>query len=331
MHVIFFHRKPRPNFNFSVESLFYSVRRNLPLEVEFKIKEVKYYSNGFLKRLYICFECWFAQNTHSINHVTGDIYFISIFLKRRKTVITILDLGLLNREKSIKYWLLKYFWIVIPCKRSAAITAISESTKQELLKFVKIPADKIKVIYVPISDKFVQKPKQFDKSKPIILQLGTKPNKNVERLVLALKGISCILDIVGEMEERLQHLLIENKVEYRQSKNLSELEIVKKFEASDIVSFSSTYEGFGMPIVEANTVGRVVVTSNILSMPEVAGGAARLVNPFDVNSIRQGILDVIQNDKLRENLILLGFKNAERFNAKNIAAQYTEIYKQLAG
>ena len=58
---------------------------------------------------------------------------------------------------------------------------------------------------------------------------------------------------------------------------------------TDILSFVSTYEGFGMPIVEANAIGRVVVTSNVLSMPEVAGNAAHLVDPFDVNSIREGI------------------------------------------
>ncbi|MFM7851415.1 MAG: glycosyltransferase, partial [Flammeovirgaceae bacterium] len=114
-----------------------------------------------------------------------------------------------------------------------------------------------------------------------------KPNKNVQRLVRALKGISCVLDIVGEIDEELNNMLIENRVEFQQAQSLTESQILKKYESADIVSFVSTYEGFGMPIVEANTVGRVVVTSNILSMPEVAGNAARLVDPFDVGSIRE--------------------------------------------
>ena len=67
--------------------------------------------------------------------------------------------------------------------------------------------------------------------------------------------------------------------------NLSNEEIKKKYEDCDILTLVSTYEGFGMPIIEANRVGRPVITSNILSMPEVAGEAACLVNPFDIENI----------------------------------------------
>ncbi|MFM7854151.1 MAG: hypothetical protein ACKO96_20075, partial [Flammeovirgaceae bacterium] len=177
MHVIFFHRKPRPNFNFGVENQFKAVRQNLPVDVEYQVKQVKYFSNGFFKRLYIGLECWLAQKEKSVNHVTGDINFVALFLKRNKTVLTVLDLGLLNRKKSIKYWLLRYFWVVLPCKKSAVVTPISESAKEELMKYVNIPAKKIRVVYVPISDSFTPKPKSFNKHKPLILQIGTKPNK----------------------------------------------------------------------------------------------------------------------------------------------------------
>jgi glycosyltransferase involved in cell wall biosynthesis len=84
-----------------------------------------------------------------------------------------------------------------------------------------------------------------------------------------------------------------------------------------------------MPIVEANAVGRVVVTSNLLSMPEVAGGAAHLVDPFDVSSIRSGILKVIEDDSYREALITKGFANRKRFDTRQIAQEYAEIYRLL--
>ena len=93
--------------------------------------------------------------------------------------------------------------------------------------------------------------------------------------------------------------------------------------------FASTYEGFGMPIVEANAVGRAVVAGNVCSTPEVASDAACLVDPFQVDSIRRGIQRVIQHRTYRETLIRNGLYNARRFTAKAIASQYLQIYLEV--
>jgi glycosyltransferase involved in cell wall biosynthesis len=225
--------------------------------------------------------------------------------------------------------LLQWFWIILPVKRVAVVTTISASAKQELLKYVRISPDHIKVVYVPISSAFSPSLKIFNKEKPTILQVGTKPNKNVARLAEALSGINCRLDIIGDVNEQLALVLKNSGVEYTASKNLSPQAIVDRYHQADILAFVSTYEGFGMPIVEANAVGRVVVTSNVLSMPEVAGNAAHLVDPFDVKSIRQGILQVMENDAYREKLIANGFENRKRFSASHIAEQYSAIYRSL--
>ena len=84
-----------------------------------------------------------------------------------------------------------------------------------------------------------------------------------------------------------------------------------------------------MPILEGNSVGRPVITSNLLSMPEVAGAAACIVDPTNVEDIRVGILKIINDKDYREDLIKNGFTNAQRFDAKEIARQYVEIYKEL--
>jgi glycosyltransferase involved in cell wall biosynthesis len=225
--------------------------------------------------------------------------------------------------------ILHWFWIVLPVKRSAVVTTISESTKTELLKYVKTDPSKIIVIYVPISPYFVPEPKKFNKEEPLILQVGTKLNKNVIRLAKALSGIRCKLEIVGELDSALREELQRSNIQYVSSKNLSNEEVLNKYRMADIVSFVSTYEGFGMPIVEANAIGRVVVTSNLLSMPEVAGDAAHLVDPFDVTSIRDGIVKVIEDDMYRERLIQNGYRNKERFDVKHIARQFTDIYAKL--
>jgi len=327
MKVIFFHRKPRPNFNFSVENLFHQIREALPKNVDWEVRQLRFYSQGFLKRLFICLEAAWRQK--GINHVTGDINFIAIFLRKRKTVLTILDVGFMKHKSKLARMILQLFWIVLPVKRAGVITTISQSTKDELLKYVDINPSLIKVIYVPISTSFVPLPKKFNKQKPVILQIGTKPNKNVLRLVQALRGISCKLEIVGEIGPELVGALEASPIDYTASKNLSQQELLEKYKSADILSFVSTYEGFGMPIAEGNAIGRVVVTSNILSMPEVAGNAAHLVDPFDVQSIRNGILKVISDDVYREQLIERGYQNHLRFDVQRIAQQFAEIYESM--
>ncbi len=328
MKVVYFHRKPRPDFNFSVENLFKFVRSHLPPHVDWEVKELRYFSSGLFKRLYIGIEALFSQK--GINHITGDVNFIALFLKKRYTVLTILDLGLLNHSKGFARWLLKLFWIQLPVRRSAIITTISQSTKNELLRHVRVDPARVKVVYVPISERYVFDPKMFNKAKPTILQIGTKPNKNVIRLVRALVGICCKLEIVGDVNDELATEIRTCKIEFGHSKNLSDEQVHEKYKQADIVSFVSTYEGFGMPIVEANAIGRPVVTSNLLSMPEVAGNAAILVDPFDVSSIRNGIMRLIEDDSLREELIRNGLANVKRFDVSQIARQYTGIYELLS-
>jgi glycosyltransferase involved in cell wall biosynthesis len=97
----------------------------------------------------------------------------------------------------------------------------------------------------------------------------------------------------------------------------------------DLLVFASTFEGFGLPIVEAQATGRPVVTSNIMSMPEVAGDAACLVDPFNVSSIREGVLKVINDSDYRNALVKAGFENVKRFQPEQIARQYAELYHEL--
>ena len=119
--------------------------------------------------------------------------------------------------------------------------------------------------------------------------------------------------------------LNENNIDYANFTYLSDEEVFEQYKECDMLSFVSTYEGFGMPIVEANTVGRPVITSNLLSMPEVAGDAALIVNPYNIDEIRNGILKIINDDIYRNNLIHNGYENVKRFNLNDIAEQYSNI------
>ncbi|NJL74867.1 MAG: glycosyltransferase family 4 protein [Saprospiraceae bacterium] len=105
--------------------------------------------------------------------------------------------------------------------------------------------------------------------------------------------------------------------------------MVQQYLDCDILVYVSTYEGFGMPIIEANSVERPVLTSNVTSMPDVAGNAACLVDPFDVQAIRQGLLQIINDATYREQLLANGRINKLRFDPDYIANSYYELYKKI--
>jgi glycosyltransferase involved in cell wall biosynthesis len=123
--------------------------------------------------------------------------------------------------------------------------------------------------------------------------------------------------------------LSENNIDYSSVANISDDEIVREYERSDMLVFVSTYEGFGLPIVEANAVGRPVITSNILSMPEVAGDAACLVDPLNVSEIKDGIRRIITDAHYRKQLVENGYRNAKRFEAAAVAGQYAQLYEEV--
>ena len=149
------------------------------------------------------------------------------------------------------------------------------------------------------------------------------------RLAEALRDISCHLRIVGELTPKQIAVLPECGIQYSFVSNVSDVQIVEEYQRCDMLVFVSIYEGFGLPILEAQATGRPVVASNIMSMPEVAGDTACLVDPFDVAAIRDGILKVIGDPMYCEELVRGGFENVERFRPKKIAAQYVELYKNI--
>jgi glycosyltransferase involved in cell wall biosynthesis len=328
MKVVFFQRKKSGIF-FSIEELFERIRYSLPLTVTSVVKEMRFESVGFARRLYCCVESFFSQG--DINHITGDIHFVAPFLTKKKTILTIHDLGFMHNRKGITRLVLKWFWITFPAKRVAMITTVSEATKSELLKYSSIDPIKIRVIYNPISSAFSKRSKLFNKDMPTLLQVGTTPNKNILRLIAAIQDLPCKLYVLGTLDAECKKEIDSLNIDYKEFRNLSVREVVDLYELSDIVCFASTVEGFGLPIVEANTVGRVVVTSNISSMPEIASNAAHYVDPFNIQSIRQGIVMVIQNDLYREQLIENGYVNRRRFNISLIAHQYLDLYNELLG
>jgi len=327
MNVVFFQRKPRKTGNFSLEFIFEDVRSRLPAHIESRVAISRFLSDGVLKRAYNMVEAAFRQG--DVNHVTGDVNFLAILLNSNKTVLTIHDCFLMTVKTGLSKLLYKKLFLDWPVKRATCITAVSEATKSDIIKFTGCPADKITVIPSIISEDYQPHPKDFNKEKPVIMAIGTAGNKNLLRLIQALKGFPCHFSIVGKISEAQKEALEKNEVEYSNAFNISDEEMREKYLECDMLAFPSTYEGFGMPILEANAVGRAVLTSRVSSMPYVAGDAACLVDPFDPNSIREGIDKIIHDDKYRQGLIENGYKNIARFAPDRIAGMYCDLYLKI--
>jgi len=325
--ITYFLRKRRAGANFSLEQIFSDLAHRFKKDYHIDEQVLPFVSSGVLKRLMNVYSAPFNQG--DINHVTGDINYVAILLQKRKTISTILDLGILHRTKGIKRRILLNIWFKWPVYRSRWVTVISEATKQDLLSNVNCNPDKIKVIYVPISKSFKRVDKSFNKECPVILQIGGAPNKNLKGLISAVGGINCKLLIVGKISEVNLRLLKDAKIEYENKVAIPFEEVIGCYESADMLFFASTFEGFGMPILEAQAVGRPVVTSNILSMPEVGGNAAIYVDPYNVSEIRKAIGQVLENEKLRDSLVTDGFENVKRFDSDKIALQYEALYKDV--
>jgi glycosyltransferase involved in cell wall biosynthesis len=289
-----------------------------------------YKGADFFARVYDIFSVAF-KSRNTVNHVTGDFNYATFFMPRKYTILTIHDLYRLYvyKNKSIKSYFLKWFWLKIPIAKSTIVTAISECTKAEILSYSDCKPDKIRVIYNCISPSFKPAPKKFNKERPVLLQIGTRKNKNLEGLIRAIAGINCRLEIVGSPSAEAMQLLEEHHIDFNCSGRLSEAELIQKYIGCDVLVFVSFFEGFGMPIIEANVVERVVVTGNTSAMPEIAGDAACLVDAFDIDSMRAGIRRVIEDESYREKLIEAGRENRKRFDPNHIANQYYELYREV--
>lgn len=312
-----------------MERLFEEIRQVSPPDIQYRSHVSPRFSKGVLGRLINMAAG--RREAGDVNHVIGDVHYLAIALPGERNVLTVHDCAPLNRLRGWKRELLRLLWFEWPARRVRVVTTISETTRGELARWLSPSlASKIRVIHNCVRREFQFRPKTFDSSCPVILQVGTGWNKNVECVARALAGIPCHFEIVGELRGGQKNLLDELKLNYRALGKLSDVELVAAYERADLLLFASLYEGFGLPIVEAQATGRPVITSDRSAMPEVAGTAALFVNPEDVDSIRSALTRLINDAALRQSLIAAGIENVKRFRPETIAAQYAALYRELA-
>lgn len=313
----------------SIERVFRQVAGNLSDSTfEGGFQKLKFGNSisGIIKNLLL-----FKKKEADIYHITGHIHYMALVFPRNKTILTIHDLRFLHTKNKIRRFFLKKLFLDWPVRKLKYLTVISESTKKELLVVTKCEADKIIVIENPLDDTLVSNGivRGFNNECPTILQIGTMENKNIPALIEALEGINCKLRVIGKLNEKQTQLLAKSEICFENRYEINDQEMRSEYENADIIAFCSTYEGFGLPIIESQAMRKPVITSNLSPMREVSGGAAYLADPFDHLSIREGINKIIHNKKYRENLIKRGIENINRFNSESIARKYETLYEEI--
>lgn len=282
-----------------------------------------------------------------------DLLFIPAFscpvFYRGKTVITVHDL--IGRIfKGNFSWSAKLYWSrILPHSFRCAdhLIAISQNTKKDLLKYLKIPAEKISVVhlaanfcYQPSKDveKATQILKKYKINAPFILSVGTlEPRKNYQRLIQAFalaRRKEELLVIVGKAGWGLKEILLlirrlrlENKVlllDY-----VPEEDLLFLYNTCLFFIFPSLYEGFGLPPLEAMNCGAPVIVSNTSSLPEVVGTAGLYIDPYNIEDIKEKIEALLQDSTLPTELKEKSLQQARKFSWEKTAQATIEIFKRI--
>lgn len=323
--VVHIHRQPRVGA-YSIENVFNTVAN----ELRNQGLSVIDYQLGSRRRLLLDILA-LRRLKADVYHVTGDVNYIVQFLPRGKVVLTVHDIGhYLTGLSGWRRQVYRWFWLLLPLHFASRITAVSESTRDNLIKHMGRESAEINVIencYNPIFHPVI---KSFNDVCPRILQVGTSPYKNVPRLIRALRSIACQLVLIGPIDNEIQSAIVETGVIVENYVGISDKELHQEYAKADIVAFVSIGEGFGVPIIEAQAMGRPLLTANIPPMSVAAGEGASLADPLSVSAIRLGILRLIQDAIYRDQVVEAGIRNVAAYSPYVVAQKYMKVYAEIA-
>ncbi len=275
------------------------------------------------------------------------------FLNRGvKKVLTIHDLTpLLFPETHVRKTVL--LWnssLKLIKNRVDMIIADSQNTKNDCMKYLDIPGEKIKVVhlaadtrYKPLKNKEelrIELESKYGLKHPFILSVGTlEKRKNISTLLKAFhklksNGVNHKLVITGG-EGWKYHEIFDTLDKYDLKKDViftgyvPDDDLVKLYNSADVFVYPSLYEGFGLPPLEAMACGCPVITSNTSSLPEVVGDAGIMVDPLDADGLYQEIYEILTDDKLKSMLMKKSLQRASMFNWRRTAQETWDIYEEI--
>ena len=280
-----------------------------------------------------------------------DLYHATDFVlppTSARSLLTVHDLSFVRVPETASPRLKAYLDVVVPrsVRRANHILADSQATKDDLIALYDTPPEKITVLLSGVDARFhrVDDPSIRQKYKigtrPYIFSVGTiQPRKNYARLIHALAALRSRgndLDLViaggrGWLEDpiyaAIRDVHVEDHVHFIGFADDADLPAL--YTAATITALPSLYEGFGIPVLESMACGTPVLTSNVSSLPEVAGDAALTVDPTDLDVIVASLQRLIDDTALRSSLIAKGLSRAQTFTWDRSAQQLRQIYAQL--
>jgi len=236
-------------------------------------------------------------------------------------------------------------------RRSDRILTVSESSKRDILRFFDVDPAKITVIYNGIDERFSREPpeeeivrvrERYQLEGDFVLYAGNvKPHKNLERLLDAFhlvrqRGFDNVrLVVIGDQVSKYAELrrAVHKYNLHKYVRFLGYMPdemLAVLYRLATVFVFPSLYEGFGLPPLEAMASGTPVVTSNISSLPEVAGDAALLVDPYEPESIASGLMSVLGSAEVRSELRARGLQRAADFSWERSIQRIHRIYGEVA-
>ena len=242
--------------------------------------------------------------------------------------------------------------MTMAARRAARILTVSEASKDDILHYLRVPADRVEVIYNALDERLAAPPtaeqiarvrERFQLTSPFVLYTGNiKPHKNVDRLIEAFsilrrRGFEDVkLLVIGDEISKYQNLrrMVHRFQLHQQVRFLGFVpdETLKALYClASVFVFPSLYEGFGLPPLEAMAAGTPVITSNVSSLPEVVGDAAVLIDPMDAGAIAGAMARVLSDATLRASLIERGYARVKSFSWTRSAARVRQVYAEVCG
>lgn len=283
---------------------------------------------------------------HSTDHLIPNLGKLPVVA----TVMDAIPLSHPDLVKRIHLRSIKYALWRRTVKWAAHIITISNFSKVEIIKHFGLPADSISVIPLGVDTRWFHDISleqmsgvvtRLDLPKKYFLSIGTlQPRKNVRRVIEAYQSLPykvrnmVPLLIVGRHGWKCEDIVdaLERQAygsTVRWLKYLSDNDLLIVMKRATALVFPSLLEGFGLPVLEAFAAGTPVITSNISSLPEVAGDAAIMVDPFDTQAISEAMLDIINDEELANTLKKKGTQRAKEYTWDRTAAMTIEVYRQV--
>ena len=267
--------------------------------------------------------------------------FLAPITESRPYVVTIHDMGLEALRGCHPLAKRLYTRNLIPkvARGARLVLANSEYSKWEIVRWLGISEDRIRVTPLAASPEFRPGQAPAVPHNPYFLYVGNlEPRKNLKRLIDAFTRVGDIgheLWIVGnswyraeEIHRQVRERGIEERVKFLGYVPREELPGL--YGGATAFVYPSLLEGFGLPVVEAMACGAPVITSNNSALKDVAGGAARLVDPLDVDSMARGLTELAESSELRSTLAAAGLRRAAEFSWENTAALTLDAYREAA-